>query len=354
VGKILEKHEGSHELTYSVQNSESVILPEAARARTREGEVSGATRRELIMELLAQIIETLGNIIIVLIIAALAFVTVAGLTLRHLLKKLFKAVDKQINGERIETVVTAKVPDRGLGAEEKQTLAAEAMRKSLTASRNMQGISYETAQALLADAISIFKSQASQAELKRVRALYASLHSFLKDEKAFVYSLSMLARAMCGMGELLKSGESAGNTQLVAGMMYALEAMQTKLRSTSGMVEVMDGEELTEELNELVSSLDKLGWLFLSYPEHGKKYSAIVDNMAHQVKDKLGVYANAKQYGVKSREADEFLQSAKKALTDINVAAQEILNEILNKGIVQADVELEVLRQDIRMRGLYK
>jgi hypothetical protein len=290
-------------------------------------------------------------IIFLIIIALLLVLGIAAVwVLGSFFKSLAKSIDRRINGEKVEAQA-APVPDRGLSDEEKALLAAEALKRSLAASKSLSDISYQTGQDMLGAVLRRYSRKDTVAELKRIRALYASLNSFLKSGDDFAYSAAMTDRVVCGFAKLLSAAEEDA---LVTGMMYALEAMQAKLRSTSGMADVLDDcAELREQLSALVCSLDKLSWLFLTYPEHSRKYSPLVDNMVDQVEDKISIYTNAVQYGVKSREAENFLQNAQKVLIDINGAAEGILNDILNRGIMQADVELEVLRKDIRLRGLY-
>ena len=304
------------------------------------------------MDTFLEILKNLSTILLIVV----AFVAVVGAfviyRLGSFLKAVARAIDRKINGERVAAVEVVTVPDRGHDQATKAAMASEALKRSLAMSRSLtEDAGYNQVLQSFTKLRNKIRAKDSLKELERVKALYASLYNFQKDEDSFIYSCAMLSKVLMGFCLLLEDGADA---RLITGMMYFLEDMQHNARRISVIEDsAKDCPALSDELSGLVANLDKLNWLFATYPEQGNKYRRKVEGFVGIVTEKIDIYINAAGYGVNNNESQGVLDNAHKALADVNGAAENILNEILGRGLMKADVELEVLRKDIRLRGLY-
>jgi 5-bromo-4-chloroindolyl phosphate hydrolysis protein len=129
-----------------------------------------------------------------------------------------------------------------------------------------------------------------------------------------------------------------------------------KLADISVLIESYgtDASDLSKGIFEFMGKIEKLWWLFLSYPDRKGKHSSILYSMLDSLTDKLGVFGKLKEYG-KEDDSEALALIKKSAITikEMNIALDTILENILSNDLLMADVELEALRQEIRLRGLY-
>ena len=249
-------------------------------------------------------------------------------------------------------VKTVTELDRGQDAANKQAMASEALKRALVASRTLKkDAGYNQVLEGFARHGNKIRNSDCLKELAQVQVLYISLYNLQEYEGGFTYSSTVLSKALMGFCLLL---EETADPHLITGMMYFLEEMQYNARKISIIDDAAeDCPALSEELKNLVANLDKLNWLFATYPAEGSKYRHKVDGFVGIITKSIDIYLHAAGYGVNSNKAQELHDSTHKALADMNSVAENILNEILEQRLMKADVEMDVLRKDIRLRGLH-
>ena len=310
------------------------------------------------------------RIFVVLFLLLLSFFATAFLVVRV----VWKAVRSVLEGA--EKIFTGKIPESGgrgrkkqqeqviinvtpnapmpvhrYTDEEKQQMAARAISTALA---NTSGEEPHDALVRLSRIARDSKDKREQPELARIRQTSVELYSvFKKDRTHYGYTYSRLAQCIGGINEL--AGKD-GQSETITGMMYATEIIRAYVKNLQEMAEISDSSdtpELAEEISDLMERAERLYWLFLAYPDASGRNSDVVNNMLDSVTGKLKVFIKVKDYDVDNREVTSLLDKSLTTLREMNVALDTVLNNVLSRDMLQADVELETLRQEMRLRGLY-
>ncbi len=189
-------------------------------------------------------------------------------------------------------------------------------------------------------------------DLSQIRRIALELYSiFKKDTSMYQYTYSQYSQCLGGLNEIAGK-DNCGD--VIAGMLYASEYIRDYIKNLHRLVEISyDAEALKDEISGLLKRAERLYWLFLSYPAESSAKKGMIDAMISSVTDKLKIYIKVTHYGADSNEVSALLAKSRTTLQEMNVAMDTVLNNILSKDLLEADVELETLRQEMRLRGLY-
>jgi hypothetical protein len=255
----------------------------------------------------------------------------------------------------VDVIPNAPLQEHGFTPEEKAKIASEALRAAME-NKNPE----ETPRDALVRLTQIAKeneSKREQPELARIRRIALDLFSVFKNDPAHLrYTYEHFSQSISGLNELAHK-----SFPTITGMLYASEEIKiyvTKLAALASLFTAAKSEALSKSADEFLERMEKLHWLSLIYPAESRKHRQLVSDLLSSLTDKLQVYAKMREYGVEgsesvSAEAKNLLEKTETVVLEMNVALDTVLKTVLERDLIKADTELDALRQDLRLRGLY-
>lgn len=200
----------------------------------------------------------------------------------------------------------------------------------------------------------ITSNKREQPELAAIRRITLDLFSVFKsDPNHLRYTYTHLAQCISGLNELANRSFAA-----VTGILYAVEAIKKYVAELSTLAELSistKSETLSLCIDGFIERVEKLRWLFLIYPAESVKHGRLVNDMLSSLTDKLQIHAKMREYSVTNSEnnSKHLIDKTEVAVNEMNTALDMVLKNILERDLLKADSELDALRQDLRLRGLY-
>jgi hypothetical protein len=308
------------------------------------------------------LIAFLGEILYVLLkVAAVALavsvVLIIGAVLLFRAKVLpairrFLGHRNEANQDALIVDVTPNAPlrEHGFTAEEKAKIASEAVLAAI-ANKNPEETPRESL-IRLTNIAQETSDKREQPELVRIRRITLDLFAVFKNDPAHLnYTYNHLAQCISGLNELAHKSFAT-----VTGVLYAAEAVKkyvAKLSALAALSAAAKSESLSLCADGFIERVEKLYWLFLLYPAENAKHGRLVEDMLDSLTDKLQVHAKMLEYGGAGSDAQSLIEKTETAVKEMNTALDTVMKNILDRDLLKADTELEALRQDLRLRGLY-
>jgi hypothetical protein len=309
----------------------------------------------LILKIFAFLLPLILKILAV-ILAISAIVLIGGVLLFR--AKVLPGIRRFINRRSsqsgdsliIDVIPNAPLQEHGFTPEEKAKIASEAVQEAL-ANKNPDE-SPKDALTRLTHIAQETPGKREQPELVRIRRITLDLFSVFKnDPNRLRYTYERLSQSISGLNELANKSFAT-----VTGMLYAAEDIRsyvTKLSAVATLLAVVKSETLSKNADEFIERMEKLQWLYLIFPAEKTKHGALTEDMLQSLTDKLQVYAKMNEYGVAGSGGEALIEKTETVVKEMNVALDTVLRNILERDLLKADTELDALRQDLRLRGLY-
>jgi hypothetical protein len=286
--------------------------------------------------------------VVTLIIAVLVFRAAALPAIRRFLNRRRSAQpgDSLI----IDVIPNAPLQEHGFTPEEKANIASEALQTALA--NKIPGESPKDSLTRLTHIAQETADKREQPELVRIRRITLDLFSVFKnDPNRLRYTYERLSQGISGLNELAHKSFAT-----VTGMLYAAEDIKnyvTKLSAVASLLSEVKSETLSKNADGFIERMEKLQWLYLIFPAEKIKHGALTEDMLQSLTDKLQVYAKMNEYGVAGSGGEALIEKTETVVEEMNVALDTVLRNILERDLLKADTELDALRQDLRLRGLY-
>ncbi|MDR2400472.1 MAG: hypothetical protein LBD73_02330 [Deferribacteraceae bacterium] len=317
------------------------------------------------MSFIAGAIALIGEIIVILLKAAgiaiavgIALIITAVLVFRA---KILPSVRRFLNRNNppaaqdafiVDVIPNAPLQEHGFTPEERAKIASEAILEVL-ANKNPDETPRD-AVTRLTEIAQGTSDKREQPELVRIRRITLDLFAIFKNDPARLnYTHKQLSQCISGLNEVANKSFAA-----VTGVLYAAEEIKKyvgKLSTLASLSAAAKSEALSLSVDGFIERSEKLYWLFLAYPNEGVKHGRLVDDMLSSITDKLQIHAKMREYGVAGADGDakNLIEKTETTLKEMNIALDTVLKNILERDLLKADSELDALRQDLRLRGLY-
>lgn len=195
-----------------------------------------------------------------------------------------------------------------------------------------------------------------KATMIQYREIMGEINSIIRyHPNFFAHTNALLAQSTCGFEQIVSRKESSFD-ESATGMVYAAEYVldyMIKLSDLADLANIIGQAELKGELSRAIEQLERLDWATIVYPNHNKSNINALHDMASRVAERIQTYLQAKSYGVNNSESTELYTSLMGAATDLNKALSSTLATVANWDLIQAGAELEAMRQELKLRGLY-
>ncbi|MDR2868999.1 MAG: isopentenyl transferase family protein [Deferribacteraceae bacterium] len=243
-----------------------------------------------------------------------------------------------------------------LTEDEKRQAGAIAVSKAIKAASGHrdEASSFAEESSSFANLVSQTTSKETKAELAETLRTLRSINTVIdKSSCNFDYTLNLLAKCLFG-ADIILTDEPKTSVDFVIGLRYAIKYCQTYLLELSmfaNMTAAMD-KELIADMQSLLGHMERFRWLHISYPDTALKNSELIESMLQSLSHKLQMCSSMKDLGIGNRESADLMQTIAVAVKDLNSAVANMLESAFSWDLLKADVDLETLRRELRLRGL--
>ena len=286
-----------------------------------------------------------GMLLIGYLVLRIIFKNIKG-AFKHLNKNTQKEDDGIIEADVIEVISEPEIDSSD------EFTAAKALSLALSSSGKKVG-SFQEECGSLANLTWNLSDRTTERELSKTLSTLKNLHSiFEKNPDGFGYTKTLLAKSLSGM-DIRLTDDLDIPEDFMGGIRYAARQIQDYSLELASLANAMHKAQLPEQdTQKLLHNLERFRWLQLAYPEAELKNSDIIETMLQSLSHKLQMCANVMDYGIKSRESADLIETISETIIDLNKAIDTVLENALSWDLLKADVDLETLRRELRLRGL--
>ncbi|MDR2105544.1 MAG: hypothetical protein LBP51_07315 [Deferribacteraceae bacterium] len=311
-----------------------------------------------IIALIEWLLSLILKVLVIGVLVSIPLIILAALLFRA---KVLPAIRSFLNRDKaaayqdeliIDVVPTAPLQEHGFTPEERAKITSEAILEAMS-NKNLDETPRDSL-IRLTEIARITSNKREQPELAAIRRITLDLFSVFKsDPNHLRYTYTHLAQCISGLNELANRSFAA-----VTGILYAVEAIKKYVAELSTLAELSistKSETLSLCIDGFIERVEKLRWLFLIYPAESVKHGRLVNDMLSSLTDKLQIHAKMREYSVTNSEnnSKHLIDKTEVAVNEMNTALDMVLKNILERDLLKADSELDALRQDLRLRGLY-